>query len=296
MQNSRYLPIFLLAGSVLAGCSSMPKENLLLSEARNEYSAAQNNPDVVQLAQPALTDAGISLDKANTAFAAKRSEDEVNKLAYLARQKIATTQEIAKRKAAEKTVANADKERNQLRLDQRSAQVDRARNDATIAQNQAERAEARTANAEQMTAEAEARNRQLEAMLTDLSAKKTERGMTITLGDVLFNVDRAELKPDGVRNLRKLADFMKQYPERTVLIEGYTDSTGSSAHNMELSKRRAQAVSTELESLGVEHRRNAIHSYGEEYPVAGNDSAENRQLNRRVEIVLSDENGHVIAR
>ena len=289
MLKKRIFPALLLAAAVMTACSSMPNQNVLLDEARSDYVAAQNNPNVVQLASSELTSAGVALDQANAAFTERKDDETVNKLAYLAKQKIATTQEIAKRRDAERTVANAGKERDQLRLEQRTAEANKAKMETNIAQNQA-------ADAQRKTAEAEAYASQLEAMLLDLAAKKTERGMMVTLSDVLFNIDRAELKPDGTRNVQKLAEFMKQYPKRTVLIEGYTDSTGSSAHNMDLSNRRAEAVRVTLEAQGISRDRIATRGYGEAYPVAGNDTAANRQTNRRVEIILSEDNARVAPR
>lgn len=296
MLKNRIFPVLIMAAAVMTACSSMPNQNVLLDEARNDYMAAQNNPNVVQLAAPELTAAGVALDQANAAFTERKDDETVNKLAYLAKQKIATTQEIAKRKAAEQAIANAGKERDQLRLEQRTAEADKAKVQTGIAQSQAANAQAQTVEAQRKTAEAEAYASQLEAMLVDLSARKTERGMMVTLSDVLFNVDRAELKPEGMRSVQKLADFMKQYPKRTVLIEGYTDSTGSAAHNMDLSNRRAEAVRVSLESLGISRDRIATHGYGEAYPVAGNDTSANRQVNRRVEIILSEDNGRVAPR
>ena len=128
----------------------------------------------------------------------------------------------------------------------------------------------------------------LAAQLAELQAKQTERGIVITFGDVLFNTDQAVLTEGGQRTLRKLADVLNQNPDRSVMVEGFTDSTGSSAHNLELSQRRAEAVRSALMAMGIEGTRVATRGYGEAYPVAGNDSAGNRQLNRRVEIVLSD--------
>jgi outer membrane protein OmpA-like peptidoglycan-associated protein len=106
---------------------------------------------------------------------------------------------------------------------------------------------------------------------------------------VLFGTDQARLTPDGMNTVRKLADVLNQNPNRTVLVEGFTDSTGTSAHNQELSERRAAAVASALTGMGIARERVAMRGYGRSYPVAGNDSAGNRQLNRRVEIVLSNE-------
>ena len=133
----------------------------------------------------------------------------------------------------------------------------------------------------------------LEAQLAELAARKTERGIVITLGDVLFATDQARLTPDGMRTAQKLADVLQQNPQRAVLIEGFTDSTGSSAHNQELSERRASAVRGTLQEMGVARQRITIRAYGEAYPIAANDTAPSRQLNRRVEIVLSGDDGTI---
>jgi outer membrane protein OmpA-like peptidoglycan-associated protein len=93
--------------------------------------------------------------------------------------------------------------------------------------------------------------------------------------------------------VRKLAEVMMQNPDRTVSVEGFTDSTGSAAHNQQLSERRAASVAQALTSMGVAPNRVATRGYGQAYPVASNDSAANRQLNRRVEIVLSNENAPI---
>ena len=81
-----------------------------------------------------------------------------------------------------------------------------------------------------------------------------------------------------------------------MLIEDFTDSTGAAVHNQELSERRATAVRSALQELGVGRERVSVRGYGESYPVAANDTISNRQLNRRVEIVFSDANGKVMQR
>jgi outer membrane protein OmpA-like peptidoglycan-associated protein len=146
------------------------------------------------------------------------------------------------------------------------------------------------------TMDAENRNRALEMQLKELDARKTDRGIVVTLGDVLFDTNQARLKSGGVRNVQKLADLFKQYPQRTALIEGFTDSTGSATHNMELSFERAGAVRTALLDMGIDKDRMTSRGYGESYPVAGNDTPTGRQLNRRVEIIVSDETGKIAPR
>ncbi|MDO9561865.1 MAG: OmpA family protein, partial [Bradyrhizobium sp.] len=135
-----------------------------------------------------------------------------------------------------------------------------------------------------------------EQQLKELDAKKTERGMVITLGDVLFAVNRAQLSAGGVRNVQKLADFLNQYPQRKVLIEGHTDSTGSRSINQPLSEQRAEAVRSALAGMGISGDRIETRGYAEAYPVASNNTAAGRQLNRRVEIILSDDSGTIVPR
>jgi outer membrane protein OmpA-like peptidoglycan-associated protein len=97
--------------------------------------------------------------------------------------------------------------------------------------------------------------------------------------------------------VQKLADFLNQNPQRKVLIEGYTDSTGSDSFNQRLSEQRANSVRNALvNDMGVRSDRVSTRGYGEQFPVASNDNSTGRQLNRRVEIILSDMNGNVSSR
>lgn len=324
MKNFYSTPVLVAVAALLAACGSVPTTTSLLDQTRSEYSAAQNNPNVASYASMELMQAGQALNLANAAAAGHDSTEQVDKLAYLAKQKIALTQEVGKQKAAEAQVASSSKERDQVRLDQRTneanaanlnadkskqaalvaqhnsewsqRQTEAAKVDAANAQAKAETAQIDAANAQRETQEALARTALLEAQLADLSAKKTERGIVITLGDVLFGTDLARLNADGLRTVQKLSELLAQNPQRNVLVEGFADSTGSAIHNQELSERRAEAVRTALQYLGVTHERISARGYGESNPVASNDTASNRQLNRRVEIILSDDGGKVTAR
>jgi len=299
--NAKFFKASLLASAVmLAACGSMPTSTSTLDMARGDFVAANNNPQVSTYAPLEFRAAGDALDQANAAAAKRESLDTIDRLAYIAKQKIATAQQVASQKAAETDIANSGRARDRLRLEARTNEADRAKADAERAKMDAQSAQARAEaaqrsamNAEAQTREAQARTAQLEAQMADLQAKKSERGMIITIGDVLFATNRATLTPDGMNTVRKLADVLKQNPNRTVLVEGFTDSTGSAAHNQELSERRAGSVAAALTSLGIARERVAMRGYGPAYPVAGNDTAGNRQLNRRVEIVLANE-GSVI--
>ncbi|WP_317202924.1 OmpA family protein [Janthinobacterium sp.] len=290
------LPALLAMAVLVAACSSAPTTTSMLDQTHSDYMAAQANPAVSNYAPLEFKQASDAMEAANAAAGRKESQEKVDKLAYLAKQKIATAQEVAKQKSAEAEVGNAGQQRDQLRLEARTQEADQARMKAELAQRQAAAAQNQAQNADMATREAQARAAALEAQLADLQAKKTERGMVITLGDVLFGTDQARLTPDGMRTARKLADVLTNNPQRTVLIEGFTDSTGGAAHNLALSQRRAESVRNALLEMGIARDRIATRGYGVAYPVAGNDNAANRQLNRRVEIVLSEDGAAIPAR
>ncbi len=284
--------------ALLGACASTPTTTSLLESTRAEYAQAQNSPQVKTYAPVEMGEAKVAMDRTNSAADGRENRDKVDNLAYLARQKIAMTMEVAKKKQAEADVALAAKEREAIRLNQRTNEADQANANAKQAQMNAQMAQADTAQAQRAadearakTAEAQARTAMLEAQLAELAAKKTERGIIITLGDVLFGTGQSNLTPDGMRSAQKLAEVLKQNPMRKVLVEGFTDSTGNAAYNQELSARRASAVRDALLQMGIAADRISMRGYGEAYPVAANDTGANRQLNRRVEIVLSDDSG-----
>jgi len=273
MKSILYLPMTLIAIAVISGCSTTP--NATLTEAHENYVSARSSAEVTNQAPLELKDAGDSLQKAQTAFNDDENDSTVNHLAYIANQKVGIARETAKRKTAEIAVTTAQAKRDQVRLNARTAEADSAERqvagDKSVMEQQAQ-------------------------LIKDLNAKQTERGLMITLGDVLFRTDKAQLEPGGVRNVDKLGDYLNQYPVYKVLIEGYTDSTGGHEHNQQLSERRASSVRTALMDMGISRDRIETQGYAEDYPVASNATAANRQLNRRVEIVLSDNTGKLTQR
>lgn len=133
-------------------------------------------------------------------------------------------------------------------------------------------------------------DKQAEEMRRDLEGARVERvgeGIKITFASgILFDVDRAELRPEGEQNLNNLADILQKYPDTEILIEGHTDSDASEEYNMDLSRRRANSASFELGRNGVDASRFTITAYGETQPVADNSTADGKQANRRVEIAI----------
>jgi outer membrane protein OmpA-like peptidoglycan-associated protein len=295
MKKNQYLVITSLAAAILTGCGTAPV-NQSLVEARASYNTARTNPQITTYAPLELKEAGDTLGKADAAFVKGESVGTVNQLSYIAYQQVRIAQETAFRKTDELSVTNAAAQRDQVRLAARTAEADSAKHQVAIIQEtakiQAEELAAASANAEH--------DQQIIAkqatQLKELNAKQTKRGMVITIGDVLFSSSKARLKSGGIHNVQKLAAFLDQYPKYRVLVEGYTDNTGNEASNQTLSEQRADAVKVALLDKGIASDRIITRGYGKEFPVVRNNSSANRQLNRRIEIVLSDENGNIAVR
>lgn len=131
---------------------------------------------------------------------------------------------------------------------------------------------------------------ELEREMSDMNAKMTSNGAVLTFGKMLFNFDKATLQAGGLKTALTLARFLKEHPDLKVQIEGYTDNTGPKEYNRQLSERRANSVKKALVNNGVSSSRIQAVGYGEQYPVASNSTSAGRQLNRRVEIVVSKNN------
>lgn len=289
-------PVLLSLAIAISACSSTPPTTSNLDQARSDFIAAQNNSAVTQYAATEFKAASDALNAANAASSDRQPLEKIDQLAYVAKQKIATAQEVARARKAEADLKQASQQRDQVRLEARTAEAEAAKRSAEQAQAEAEAARVRAEQAGAATQSAQAQAQALAAQLAELQAKQTERGTIITLGDVLFNTDQAVLTSQGQATVQKLATVLRDNPERTVLIEGFTDSTGSTAHNLELSQRRAESVRNALSQAGIDRSRIDTRGYGEAYPVAGNTSAGDRQLNRRVEIVLSEAGKAIQAR
>lgn len=290
MKKNRLLTLSLISVIViLASCTSMPDRNARLEDARSSYNNAQSNPQVVNLAALELKQADDALAKANDAWVERKDPAKVDHLAYVAQQRVAIAEETAKRKVAEAAVSQSESERDKIRL---AARTD----EANKSQRQAQSAETRAQQLERQAQSAETRAQQLELQLKALKAKQTKRGLVITLGDLLFDTNRAELKSGGIREVQKLADILKDNPQRRVSVEGFTDSTGSASYNLDLSEQRADAVRDALAGMGISGDRITTRGYGRSFPIATNGSEAGRQLNRRVEIVISDESGNIRSR
>jgi outer membrane protein OmpA-like peptidoglycan-associated protein len=251
-----------------------------LEQARTAYTQAEQTPAVVAHAPVPLQEANQALRRAERVWTDDHDAEEVQHLAYLATQRVEIAKAAAEKHLAEAQIQQSTEERDQVLLDARTRAAQRATQEATQAQQQAQIA---TSQAQAATSQVQ----QLQQELAALQSKQTDRGLVLTLGDVLFETGKADLRPGALRNLYPLVTFLQKYPERRVVIEGHTDSVGSDASNLDLSQRRADAVRDFLLQNGVHAAQMSTRGYGKASPVASNNTAEGRQQNRRVELIIS---------
>jgi len=256
-----------------AGCASTPTSNPALDNARTAVRSADADPDVAKYAALDLQAAKNELQEAESA-ALKHDEADIAQPAYLAAQTARLAQIRASAKADDARVAAGQTERDRIQLSARTAEVDSAK----LARDQA------TRKASALQSEVDA-----------LNAKPTDRGLVLTLGDVLFDTGKASLNPGASRNLDQLVQFLTDHDDRRVEIDGYTDSVGTDSFNLDLSQRRADTVKAVLVSRGIDSSRIVSRGYGKEFGIASNSEASGRQLNRRVEIVIGGEDGAAVA-
>ena len=287
--------IIIVAAIALAGCAGVPAQNKNLEEARAAYKAAAASPEVTKYAPVALKEAEEKLRAVDQRWQSGETED-IDQRAYIARQKVAIAVQRAKLNAAEDQVNKARMERDKTILEARISDAEKARRMAEVKAQEAEKARAEAESSRAMAESARAEAESLAKELSDLKARGTERGMVLTLGDVLFGFNRAELAAGGHSAVAKLSDFLKRYGKRNVMIEGFTDSIGSDEYNVILSERRANAVRSALVQRGIDPGRIQVRGYGESFPVATNETDAGRQMNRRVEIIISDDKGKIAPR
>jgi outer membrane protein OmpA-like peptidoglycan-associated protein len=253
-----------VASVLLAACAAAPVKPDGAAEARSKLTQLQSDPNLASRAPQAMKEA-------DTAVSAAEQPQADQELAaykvYLADRKVEIAREQAETSFAEDQRAALSAQRESGRLDARTREADAAH--------------LAVANSQQLAAD-------LQRRIDALQAKPTDRGLVVTLGDVLFDTGKAGLKAGATSNLNKLVAFLNQYPDRTVVIEGYTDSVGSEDYNQGLSERRADSVKAYLAAQGISAIRLSALGKGESDPVAGNDSAAGRQQNRRVEVIISN--------
>jgi outer membrane protein OmpA-like peptidoglycan-associated protein len=242
---------------LLAACSSTPETIPELDAAQARVPKLEASPRA-GVAATNISDARKALDRAN-ALAEKGKDIEDIRF--------------------EANVANAQ------------AQIAETKIDTVAARESIEQG---TAERQQVLLEARTReNERVQQELKDLQAKQTERGLVLTLGDVLFDTGKATLKPGAYTTIDRLAQVLNSSKGSSVMIEGHTDSMGTDANNQVLSEQRARSVESALLERGVSASQLRSVGKGESTPVAGNDTGSGRQANRRVELIFSQDGSRV---
>lgn len=266
------IPLKLVAATIaaavaiaIAACATTPQSNPMLEQARVAVTNAETNPGVTGESKVDLTTAQQALAQGDALLKAGKPVEEVNHQAYIADRFALAAQKGAELEASRKSIADANNRRNAVLLT--------AREDDAARANQL----------------AQTKSQELAAALAALQASKTDRGLVVTLGDVLFASGRADLKSGSRQTLDKLTTFLQAYPTRNVQIAGFTDNVGGDDYNQNLSERRADSVRDALTGMGIANDRIVTKGLGKSSPVGDNDTAAGRQQNRRVEVLILDE-------
>jgi len=291
--------------ALAAACSPLPERIETLDQARSAVTELEQDPLTRDVAPDRFETAQQALSRAEAAFEESEELELIEHEAYVALRNAQIAQQQIEERRARDELEQGEAERNRLLLQAREREAQRA---GEVAAQRGERLETQSEvleeqsrlleqqtqeaqQAQQRAQELEQQTEQLEQQLAELEAQETERGWVLTLEDVLFDFDAAELNPGAGATMDRIAQFLAAHPDRNIVIEGHTDSSGSADYNQQLSARRAEAVRQALVGRGVEQSRIEITALGEEYPIATNQSVAGRQLNRRVELVLSEEDG-----
>lgn len=292
--------------ALLAACSAAPTKPDGATNLRSRLTQLQADPELGSQAPLAMKEAELAVSAAEKP---QTDMDRATHLAFVADRRISIARAQAESDYAVEQRKTLNEQRDALRLQARTQEADTANRRADVAQVDAnyqriakESADRRTTAAltdareqrnaadiaRQETVNAQTDSQELQRQIDDLQARVTDRGLVLTLGDLLFSSGTADLNSGGNNRLGKLAAFLKRYPERTALIEGYTDSIGSDSYNQNLSQRRADAVKTYLVGETVNSTRLTAVGRGEGSPVGDNSSATGRQQNRRVEVIIEN--------
>lgn len=265
MSSIKPLAVLAIAGVLgLQGCASQRSEEAL-DQASTAFQSVKDDSNVLRSAPRDVIRAGESLAKAERLATYWGTGSDVRHYAYLSQRYSQIAREHSNLVLNQERQAKLELERQRLQLALREAKL------SSVQQQ----------------------GKWLEEQIVSLATNDTDRGLVMTLGDVLFDTGEAELKSSASRTVLKLVQFLQLNPRRVVRIEGYTDSTGNPDDNLKLSRDRAQSVADMLVDLGVDEKRIKVIGYGDQYPVEANASERGRAQNRRVEIVFSDEKGRL---
>ncbi len=261
MKKENLLLAALIVG-VLSSCSaSRPYD---LSHAEIKLAEAKSDPFIVKNSPLELAEAEGTTYKAEMMWREKHDKDEVTRVARQAIDQIDRARMLAGKNATAKVEESAYHSRELLNKER---QITNLQRDAL---------------------DREATQRVLLEELQDIKDQDLQERMIISLNsDLLFGVDKVNLKPGAERQLLPLTQFLMSHPNNSVAIEGHTDNTGDTKYNQTLSEARARTVLSFLEQHGISSARVTAIGLGEKYPVTANNTNAGRLQNRRVEILIS---------
>ncbi|WP_207389315.1 OmpA family protein [Marinobacter halodurans] len=264
------LVALLCSSLVVASCATGPTAPMGAENVRGKLTTLQEDPNLADRARMELRDAEVAVRLAEQPLPDDDAALGQHRV-YMADRAVAIAEAKATTRYAEDQRTRFGEERAAARLNARTLEVSKAREDAAEA----------AALAMQQEAE-------YQSQIAALQAEVTDRGVVLTLGDVLFATGSAKLQGGASSNLNRLVDFLNQYPDRNAQIEGHTDNVGSADYNQRLSQDRADSVRHYLTQQGIASQRLSTSGLGMDRPVANNDTPTGRQQNRRVEIIIEN--------
>lgn len=293
MMNMKWWMGLAFSSALMIGCASAPQSPVGADAVRDDLARLQADPVLANKAPEALERAEVAVRLAEQELSDSAEDQALGAhRVYLAERQV----EIARAKAATRHAEDQRElfaaQRADARLDARTAEANRAQAAADRADDRSERLANEREQAREASAASEARAQaeaaELKRQIEQLEAEATDRGLVLTLGDLLFAFDSAELKVGSSSNLDRLVTFLESYPDRNAVIEGHTDNIGNAEYNRGLSERRAESVRQYLVDHGIASDRLRASGLGQTKPLVDNGSDAGRQRNRRVEIIIDN--------
>jgi outer membrane protein OmpA-like peptidoglycan-associated protein len=317
--------LLVVALVTLAGCATPPPPPGVLDNLRADFAALEENTELAELAPQALADARSAVRRAAAeglaeqersqrvwlarkqleiaraegfAERARREIDEAEQRRTVLLLRASRLEAQQARRAAESALLNSvatqeEMERARATASRSEQERDEATQEAQEARQEAQQArrvaEAQSAEVELARREADLASQQAQSLqrrLEYMEYRQTDRGVVVTLGDVLFAVGETELLQSAAQNLDDVIELLESEPGKAIRIEGHTDSTGPAALNLRLSEERANAVRDALIDLGIDAARLNAVGMGEDFPIATNQTEDGRARNRRVDVIV----------
>jgi len=320
--------LILVVIAALAGCAAQPREDTALDNLRADLALFRDNTELSSLVPLALADAeravrqagleGLNEDELRHRILLAEKRLEIARSNAFQAQASNQIDAIERERtdlllrASRIEVEQARREAEQARMESTAVreEIERTRRDAMTSEELREEAARREAEAREEAAAAQSlaraqaseielarREAELATQTADslrrrlelMELRQTDRGVVITLGDVLFELGQTTLQPAARSNLEDVVELLQTEPDKRIRIEGHTDSSGPASVNQRISLQRAESVRDELVAMGIDASRIQASGMGEDFPIASNDNAEGRSRNRRVDVILLDD-------